>query len=73
MPEAITGPSATARTRTSISIVRFFPPNTPLMVTVLAPTDTDGAAAAWPGIAREALARAFADEEPDYTTADLRR
>ena len=49
------------------------PPNTPLMVTVLSPGDAGPAAADWPVIAREALARAYGDHEPDYTDADLRR
>ncbi len=42
------------------------------MVT-LAPGDAGHAAADWPVIAREALARAYGDHEPDYTDADLRR
>ena len=49
------------------------PPNTPLMVTVLAPADAGPAATDWSVIAREALARAYGDHEPDYTDADLRR
>ena len=48
------------------------PPNSPLMVTVLARADTDQTAAGWPVIGREALARAFGDDEPEYTAADLR-
>ena len=47
------------------------PPNTPLMVTVLASADAD-AAAHWAAIAREALVRAYGDDEPEYTDVDLR-
>ena len=49
------------------------PPNTPLMVTVLATAEADHPAAAWPVIASEGLARAYGDHEPEYTDADLRR
>ena len=48
------------------------PPNTPLMVTVLASAEADPAAADWSAIAGEALVRAYGDDEPDYTDADLR-
>ena len=48
------------------------PPNAPLMVTVLPPADSDQLATDWPLIGRASLARAFGDDEPEYTVADLR-
>jgi len=48
------------------------PPDVPLLVTVLAPeADTDRAA--WIAAGRQALARAYGDDEPEYTLDDLRR
>jgi hypothetical protein len=47
------------------------PPNTPLMVTVLASAEADAVAADWSAIAGEALVRAYGDDEPDCTDADL--
>jgi hypothetical protein len=48
------------------------PPDVPLLVTVLAPeADTDRAA--WIATGRQALARAYGDDEPEYTLDDLRR
>ena len=49
------------------------PPNTQLMVTVLASAESDRLAADWPAIARASLARAFGDDEPEYTAVDLRQ
>lgn len=47
------------------------PPNAALLVTVLA--DGNGDRVAWLAASRAALARAFADNEPEYTPADIRR
>ncbi len=49
------------------------PPNTPLLVTVLPASGTDPDRAAWVEAAKRNLARAFADDEPEYTLADIRR
>ena len=46
-------------------------PNAPLMVTLLAPEPTD-TRADWLHAAAHGLSRAYADDEPEYTTADLR-
>lgn len=48
------------------------PPNAALLVTVL-PTNGDADRSAWVELGRQNLARAFADNEPEYTLADLRR
>jgi hypothetical protein len=48
------------------------PPNTPLLVTVL-PVNLDTDRAAWVEAGKQNLARAFADNEPEYTLADIRR
>lgn len=48
------------------------PRNAPLLVTVL-PTDEDGDRALWVAASKAALARAFGDDEPEYTEADVRR
>ena len=47
------------------------PPNAALLVTVLA--EGNGDRLAWLAASRAALARAFADDEPEYTLADIRR
>jgi hypothetical protein len=47
------------------------PPNASLMVTVL-PTASDGEDAAWARAAAAGLARAYSDDEPEYSPADLR-
>jgi len=46
------------------------PANAPLMVTVLAP-DTDRSG--WAALSAKGLARAYGDNEPEYTTADTMR
>ena len=47
------------------------PPNTPLMVTVLPPmADTDRDA--WSNLSVANLARAYADDEPEYSVANVR-
>ena len=49
------------------------PRNAPLLVTVLQVAEGDGDRVAWLEASKEALARAFADNEPEYTMADIRR
>ena len=49
------------------------PLNAPLLVTVLPAPDQDIDRAAWATAGRQALARAFADDEPEYTVADIRQ
>ncbi len=49
------------------------PRNAPLLVTVLPASDRDGDRVEWLAASKEALARAFADNEPEYTPADIRR
>jgi len=48
------------------------PPDVPLLVTVL-PPETDGDRAVWSATARQALARAFGEDEPEYTLEDIKR
>jgi len=50
------------------------PPNAPLAVTVLSPAvpEHDGERAAWAALAAQSLSRAYGDDEPEYTLADLR-
>lgn len=48
------------------------PRNAVLLVTVLSP-DGDGDRVAWLAASSAALARAFGDNEPEYTQADIRR
>ena len=50
------------------------PPNAPLAVTVLFPTtpELDRERAEWAALSAQSLARAYGDDEPEYTTADLR-
>lgn len=46
------------------------PPNARLMVTVIAP---DAEHSEWAELGVQSLARAYGDNEPEYTTADLRQ
>jgi hypothetical protein len=46
-------------------------PNTPLMVMVLPATDRLDASE-WSQISAAGLARAYSDDEPDYSTADIK-
>jgi len=46
------------------------PPNTRLVVIVL---PQDGERQEWSRVAEKSLARAYGDNEPEYTAADLRR
>ena len=52
------------------------PANAPLTVTVLAPDpsehDRKRERASWAAISAWSLARAYGDDEPEYTVADLR-
>ena len=50
------------------------PPNAPLAVTVLclAAPEHDRERAEWAALSSQSLARAYGDDEPDYTLADLR-
>ena len=48
------------------------PRNAILLVTVL-PQDGNGDRVAWLAASSAALARAFGDNEPEYTQADIRR
>ena len=45
------------------------PANAPLMVTVFAP---DAERAEWAALSAQSLARAYDDDEPEYTTAALK-
>ncbi len=47
------------------------PPDAPLLVTVLAP-EADHDREAWIAAGQEALARAYGDDEPEYTLDDIR-
>jgi hypothetical protein len=50
------------------------PPNAPLAVTVLSPTtpEPDSERAEWAALSAQNLDRAYGDDEPEYTLADLR-
>lgn len=48
------------------------PPDVPLLVTVL-PPEADGDRATWTAAARDALARAFGEGEPEYTADDIKQ
>ena len=48
------------------------PRNAPLLVTVL-PPQGNGDRVAWLAASSAALARAFGDDEPEYSLADIRR
>lgn len=45
------------------------PANAPLIVTVIAPDDERSE---WAALGAQNLARAYGDDEPEYTTADLK-
>lgn len=45
------------------------PDNVPLMVTVFS---ADAERSEWAALGSQGLARAYGDDEPDYTTADLK-
>ena len=46
------------------------PPDSPLMVTVMSKEDED---AQWHSLAAGGLARAYGENEPDYSAADVKR
>ena len=48
-------------------------PNAPLVVTVLSPEtlECDSERAEWVALSTQCLARAYGDDEPEYTLADL--
>jgi hypothetical protein len=48
------------------------PPDSPLMVTVL-PKQNSTEDAQWQVLAAAALARAYGEDEPDYSAADVKR
>ena len=48
------------------------PPDVPLLVTLLVP-EGDNDREAWIDTGRRALARAYGDDEPEYTLDDIRR
>ena len=48
------------------------PPDSPLMVTVL-PKAESAEDVQWHGLAANALARAYGNDEPDYSAADVKR
>ena len=47
------------------------PLNTPLLVTVLAADSKDSLDADWSEVGRHALGRAFGENEPEYSAADI--
>ena len=51
------------------------PPNATLAVTLLSPAapEPDSERAEWAALSAKSLARAYGDDEPEYTLADLRR
>lgn len=49
------------------------PRNAALLVTVLSLPEGDGDRVVWLAASRATLARAFADNEPEYSQADLQR
>lgn len=46
------------------------PTNAPLMVTVFSP---DAEHSEWAALGAQSLARAYSEDEPDYTVADIKR
>jgi hypothetical protein len=48
------------------------PPNAQLLVTVLSPLPTESERNAWAELGVVELARAYGDDEPEYTEADIR-
>jgi hypothetical protein len=50
------------------------PPDSPLMVTVtVMPKEDSAEDAQWHSLAAGAVARAYGDDEPDYSASDLKR
>ena len=48
------------------------PRDTPLIVTVLASESAESALPGWSELGSRGLARAYGDNEPDYSSADIR-
>ncbi|PYJ04363.1 MAG: hypothetical protein DME25_10110 [Verrucomicrobia bacterium] len=48
------------------------PPDTPLVVAVFQADDAEAERADWTALAKKALARAYADDEPDYPSDMVR-
>jgi hypothetical protein len=48
------------------------PPNSPLIVTVL-PTEASAEDSQWRGLAADAPSKAYGEDEPDYSAADVKR
>ena len=49
-----------------------FPLNAQLLVTVLSPTPLETERSGWAALGAAGLAKAYGDNEPDYSGADLR-
>jgi hypothetical protein len=47
------------------------PTGAPLLVTVLSTTVGDSTLTGWAGMAAAGLARAYGDDEPEYSSADI--
>ncbi len=47
------------------------PADAQLLVTILTPTSLDAERAAWAALSAEGLARAYGDNEPEYSVADI--
>ncbi len=58
---------------TSIQLDEPFdlPKNVPLLVTVLTPTDMKAPLSGWAEFGASALARAYGDDEPEYSQSDV--
>jgi hypothetical protein len=58
---------------TSIQLDEPFdlPQNTPLIVTVLFPTTAESSLQGWADLSANGIARAFGDDEPEYSVADI--
>ena len=48
------------------------PPNATLAVTVFSPAHEDSERSEWAALSAQSVARAYGDDEPDYTLSDLK-
>ncbi len=48
------------------------PRDAPLLVTILVPTSSDTPLQGWGQLSASGLARAYSDNEPEYSAADIR-
>ena len=48
------------------------PRDAPLLVTILAPANGDSTIPGWTELGANGLARAYGDDEPEYSAADVR-